>query len=92
MSSRMGWSLLGSLAILVGVSGCKYETPEPFTESQIFAGTEVSAYDLNRGREDYVLYCYACHGMEGDGQGPARQPRRRQAQSQIRPRWPRLDR
>jgi mono/diheme cytochrome c family protein len=31
----------------------------------------VSAADLNLGRQSYVHYCYACHGMDGDGKGPA---------------------
>jgi mono/diheme cytochrome c family protein len=35
------------------------------------AGRTVSAHDLNRGRESYMHYCYACHGVNGDGKGPA---------------------
>jgi mono/diheme cytochrome c family protein len=35
------------------------------------AGRTVSAHDLNRGRESYIHYCYACHGVHGDGNGPA---------------------
>ncbi len=34
-------------------------------------GLTVTAGDLNKGRRMYVHYCYACHGMNGDGRGPA---------------------
>ncbi|MBM4375142.1 MAG: c-type cytochrome [Deltaproteobacteria bacterium] len=34
-------------------------------------GMTVSAADLNKGRHLYINYCYACHGMNGDGNGPA---------------------
>ena len=42
-----------------------------FTESQTFAGQTVSAETLNHGYEQYMLNCYACHGEDGDGNGPA---------------------
>ncbi len=31
----------------------------------------VSGHDLNLGYQSYTRYCYACHGHEGDGKGPA---------------------
>src|SRR5687768_4718990 len=37
----------------------------------VLAGQEVSADVLNRGREQFVQNCYACHGMTGNGTGPA---------------------
>jgi mono/diheme cytochrome c family protein len=37
----------------------------------VLAGQEVSAAVLDEGREHYVQNCYACHGMSGDGRGPA---------------------
>ncbi len=37
----------------------------------VLAGQEVSAEVLNRGRESFVQNCYACHGMDGGGSGPA---------------------
>ena len=43
----------------------------PFGEPQMLGGISVSAEDLNAGHEKYILYCYACHGENGDGQGPA---------------------
>jgi len=42
-----------------------------FVESQTFVGQTVSAETLNFGYEQYMLNCYACHGENGDGQGPA---------------------
>jgi mono/diheme cytochrome c family protein len=30
-----------------------------------------SVKDLNLGRHSYMHYCYACHGVDGDGKGPA---------------------
>lgn len=59
---------------LVVVVGC---SDKRFTESKSFAGvtTEerhtVSAETLNLGYEQYMLNCYACHGEDGDGKGPA---------------------
>jgi mono/diheme cytochrome c family protein len=37
----------------------------------VLAGQEVSAGVLERGREQFVQNCYACHGMAGNGTGPA---------------------
>lgn len=34
-------------------------------------GLTVTAAELNKGRHLYTHYCYACHGMNGDGKGPA---------------------
>ena len=31
----------------------------------------VSVDRLKRGQEQYILYCRACHGVNGDGKGPA---------------------
>lgn len=66
------------------IAGCA-EGPEPWamrpiTKDYTFparddAGNEaeltVTAPDLEKGRHSYVHYCYACHGMDGDGQGPS---------------------
>jgi mono/diheme cytochrome c family protein len=46
----------------------------PFQESEtkVFAGgIEVTGHDLNLGYQSYMRYCYACHGENGDGKGPA---------------------
>jgi mono/diheme cytochrome c family protein len=37
----------------------------------MLSGEEVEADLLNYGQEQYILYCYACHGAQGDGRGPA---------------------
>ena len=54
------------LAVLAVISflfpGCKYEDPDPYTESILLGGEEVDADTLNLGRESYMLYCFACHG------------------------------
>ena len=34
-------------------------------------GMAVSGHDLNLGYQSYTRYCYACHGVKGDGHGPA---------------------
>jgi mono/diheme cytochrome c family protein len=70
----------GVLAMLF-TYGCKYEAPTPFTADLCFpsaegscadgSGVEVSAETLSYGQEQYILYCYACHGDAGDGRGPA---------------------
>ena len=53
------------LALLAGCS-------EPqFKEPMTLAGQEISAEVLNLGHETYTLYCRACHGVNGDGNGPA---------------------
>jgi mono/diheme cytochrome c family protein len=54
--------------LLLFVAGC---ADDPFNEPVTFAGQEVSAETLNLGYETYTLYCRACHGVGGDGHGPA---------------------
>jgi mono/diheme cytochrome c family protein len=66
----------GNLAVVVAltsiVGGCRSQKERvTFVGPMTLAGQEVSADILNQGREDYVQYCYACHGMKGDGKGPA---------------------
>ncbi len=64
------------LAVLVAaaslLAGCRSQKERvTFVGPMKLAGQEVAADLLNQGREDYVQYCYACHGMKGDGRGPA---------------------
>ena len=61
-------ALLGAL-LLLG-SGCSGPGAR-FSKSQTLGGKRVSARRLNHGRELFVTYCAACHGLEGDGKGPA---------------------
>lgn len=50
------------------VTGCG----EPaFTKPRELGGVTVQPEVLNRGRDAYLVYCRACHGEKGDGQGPA---------------------
>lgn len=43
-----------------------------FKESKTFIGGQVVDADtLNHGKQVYTEYCMACHGVEGDGNGPA---------------------
>jgi mono/diheme cytochrome c family protein len=45
---------------------------QKFTEGRKFAGDiEVDAATLQDGHDAYMLYCYACHGVFGDGHGPS---------------------
>ena len=65
----------GSLGLLAGaalVIGCRSLSDRvTFERPLVLAGQEVPAAVLERGREHYVQNCYACHGMAGDGNGPA---------------------
>lgn len=64
--------VLGVVAGLAAATGCRSLADHvTFLGPMVFAGQEVSADVLNQGREHYVQNCYACHGMAGDGKGPA---------------------
>ena len=70
----MGRAILAfTSAVLLAVTavGCQYGDPEPFSEPFWVVGGEIDPDTLNRGMEGYTLYCYACHGWHGDGNGPA---------------------
>ena len=56
------------ISVLLMPGGC---SDDRFTEPMVLGGVEVSAEVLNRGRENYIIYCRACHGINGDGNGPA---------------------
>jgi mono/diheme cytochrome c family protein len=61
------------LAALV-LTACEAPGPEfgpRFPADVELAGMVVSAGTLNKGREEYILNCYACHGTQGQGDGPA---------------------
>ncbi len=72
---------LRATALIAALVGCQYEDPVGWIGSECFlgswnpddtcTGTEVDATTLNYGQEQYLLYCMACHGIEGDGRGPA---------------------
>ncbi|HXI55671.1 MAG TPA: cytochrome c, partial [Polyangia bacterium] len=56
------------------LQGCKNGQPEmPATvvAPVTLGGRQVSAAQLNHGGQVYTQYCRACHGVAGDGRGPA---------------------
>ena len=68
--AKASWGL-GLLAALA-FAGCRSLSDRvTFGAPMVLAGQEVSAEVLNEGREQFVQNCYACHGMTGDGRGPA---------------------
>jgi mono/diheme cytochrome c family protein len=48
-------------------------TSKVFDTPQKLGGQWVSAETLNVGHDTYMNYCMQCHGVEGDGRGPAAQ-------------------
>lgn len=62
--------IFGLLALGLALAAC---SKAPFEEPQKLGGQWVSAAQLNQGWETYNNYCMQCHGMTGDGQGPAAQ-------------------
>ncbi len=53
-------------------TGCKDPVAfeDPMVDQQL-GGQTIPADTLDNGRQMYVRQCYACHGLEGDGRGPA---------------------
>jgi mono/diheme cytochrome c family protein len=69
---QAGGLVLAALAAAALALGCRSLSDRvAFVEPLVLAGQEVSADVLNRGREQFVQNCYACHGMTGNGAGPA---------------------
>jgi mono/diheme cytochrome c family protein len=68
---------VAAAALLGSTSACKNPDELAWSEKKItqdytFAGgVTASASDLDKGRVAYINNCYACHGMDGDGKGPA---------------------
>ncbi len=58
------------LAVMTAV-GCADQPDAPFLAPQTLGGVEVDIDTLNRGARAYAFYCAMCHGVEGDGNGPA---------------------
>ena len=65
------------LAIVFAMAsvGCGVHPQGPelrhFTQGMKLGGKQISAETLQKGHDGYMLYCYACHGVNGDGKGPA---------------------
>ena len=56
-------------SLMAFFTGCK---ENHFREGVVVAGGKyVSADTLNLGRTTYMEYCFACHGVNGDGKGVA---------------------
>jgi mono/diheme cytochrome c family protein len=68
MTRSLAITALSTIGFLMLESGCEKER---YSQSMQLGGKEVSAAQLNRGWEGYMLYCYACHGERGDGKGPS---------------------
>lgn len=58
------------LVVVAALFAVACSAPE-FTEPQVLGGETVAAETLELGREVYVEQCAVCHGLEGDGRGPA---------------------
>ena len=69
----------GALCVIAGllVHGCRDAERTPFAmqavheDAELVDGRTIAADTLERGRRAYSRDCYACHGMDGDGRGPA---------------------
>jgi mono/diheme cytochrome c family protein len=59
------WTLLLAIS---SVGAC---TSKKFDEPQKLGGKWVTAAHLNLGYDTYMNYCMQCHGVNGDGLGPA---------------------
>jgi mono/diheme cytochrome c family protein len=60
-------TVLAALSTVL-LAGCSGKT---FRKSMALGGKKVSARRLNNGEHLFVTYCSACHGVNGDGKGPA---------------------
>lgn len=58
-------------SILLAVLGLAACGEPAFEKPMTLGGVQISAEQLNRGKEAYTQYCRACHGDKGDGTGPA---------------------
>lgn len=62
--------LVSVYVVMFSLVSCSSETT--FKEGKVFLKTQkVTADTLSLGKQVYIEYCMACHGMKGDGNGPA---------------------
>jgi mono/diheme cytochrome c family protein len=60
---------LGALACAGSLAACASDNWGP---DELLSGkTHHEAETLKRGQEQYSMYCAGCHGVSGDGEGPA---------------------
>ena len=71
-------TLLLTLFLGLSVTACGWEAMQDITEPLKLYNAEdeekpilVGVEKLKQGQEQYILYCRACHGVNGDGKGPA---------------------
>ncbi|MBS1985137.1 MAG: c-type cytochrome [Bdellovibrionales bacterium] len=57
-----------AVATIATLSGCMSQT---FDTPQKLGGKWVSSKTLNLGHDTYMNYCMQCHGISGEGNGPA---------------------
>jgi mono/diheme cytochrome c family protein len=69
-AERARHALISAALGTVLLSGCA-GPGKTFTKSMTLGGKKVSARRLNSGEHLFVTYCSACHGIKGDGKGPA---------------------
>ncbi|MFH2008040.1 MAG: c-type cytochrome [bacterium] len=63
------WCLPALLTLSGQATGCR-DKPK-FSGPQVLGGRKVSAKILNRGHKYYTQFCEVCHGVKGNGKGPA---------------------
>lgn len=67
MKKFLGLVLIPASMLLI--TSCE---PTEFREGKVMAGNKyVAAHTLNKGKQIYMEYCMACHGVNGDGKGVA---------------------
>ncbi len=59
------------LAAALGLAAAGCEKPRFTAPFELAGGKKVDPHTLNAGYEAFMLYCYGCHGKDGDGHGPA---------------------
>jgi mono/diheme cytochrome c family protein len=80
--SNFALAVAAGAAALLAAACAPDKMPFPEGETHTFAslnedgtakpeGLAVSGHDLNLGYQSYTRYCYACHGVKGDGHGPS---------------------
>jgi mono/diheme cytochrome c family protein len=57
------------MLVLAYLAGCGERTPD--MDMAMFRAHTESEAVLIQGREAYLTYCVGCHGVDGDGKGPA---------------------
>lgn len=70
MMKQLVTSLMATVLAPLVLGGCLSNT---FDGPRKVGGKWVSAETLNLGHDTYMNHCMQCHGIEGDGKGPAAQ-------------------